>query len=228
MPTKYKFYTREDYAIRRVDVHLAKKLGLNESIVLMQIDYLINLESNDKYYDGSYWIYDSVEDFTTKYFNFWSPSTVKRVLNSLMKENLIKKGNYNKAKFDKTVWYTINYEEASKLNEILVGYTDEKGVTQALGQNDPTRRSDWSNEKVKMTHTIPKSSSNKSTKKTSAKQTGNPEQDDKANLITDTKPILNNAEPIPSDTNPNTDKAEHSRSYFLDKVHIKPNTKKHL
>ena len=38
-------------------------------------------------------------------------------------------------------------------------------------------------------------------------------------IVSDTKPILNNAETIPSDTNPNTDKAEHSKTYFLDKIH---------
>lgn len=164
MTLRYKFYTRDDHVIRRIHVNLATEIGLNESIVLMQIDHLINVEGNDKYYDCRYWTYDSLEDVKKKHFPFWSESTLKRAITNLVDLDLLIKGNYNKLKFDKTIWYTVNYEKATELKSVLVGYTDAKGMTHALGQNDLTRRSKRPNEKVKMNHTIPKTSTKTSTK----------------------------------------------------------------
>lgn len=114
---------------------------------------------------------------------------------------------------DRMTWYEIN--EKAILDAIKKSYlvSDQSAVT-----NEDTNG--------KLDSKLPKGSypstettTKNTTKNTSAKQTENAEQDDKANLITDTKPRLNNAETIPSDTNPDTDKAEHSRSYFLDKIH---------
>ncbi|HDY5790814.1 TPA: DnaD domain protein, partial [Staphylococcus aureus] len=64
-------------------------------------------------------------------FPFWSESTIKRTITSLEKQNLLYVGNYNKAGFDRTKWYSINYFELDIL------------VTRASGQNDPTMRSKW-------------------------------------------------------------------------------------
>lgn len=106
---------------------LAKSIGLNEAIVLQQIHYWIRKSNNLK--DGHKWIYNSMPNWQ-KQFNFWSLPTVKRVFRSLEKQGLIITANYNKAGFDKTKWYRINYEKLQH-------------VSRRSDQNDPTMVSNW-------------------------------------------------------------------------------------
>lgn len=105
---------------------LAVKVGLNEAIILQQFHYWLQRSSNVR--DGYKWIYNSITEWQ-KQFPFWSKETVKRAINSLEKQGCLVVGNYNKAKFDKTKWYRINYE----------------WLTQPLGQNDPTSGSNRPN-----------------------------------------------------------------------------------
>lgn len=106
---------------------LAKSIGLNEAIVLQQIHYWLRKSNNVK--DSHKWIYNSMTNWQ-KQFSFWSLPTVKRVFSSLEKQGLLITANYNKAGFDKTKWYRINYE---KLQHMI----------QRSDQNDPTMVSSW-------------------------------------------------------------------------------------
>lgn len=106
---------------------LAKSIGLNEAIVLQQIHYWIRKSNNVK--DGHKWIYNSMPNWQ-KQFDFWSLPTVKRVFRSLEKQGLIVTANYNKAGFDKTKWYRINYEKLQH-------------VSRRSDQNDTTMVSSW-------------------------------------------------------------------------------------
>ncbi|WP_261909545.1 conserved phage C-terminal domain-containing protein [Liquorilactobacillus satsumensis] len=89
---------------------LAEKIGLNEAIMLQQINYW--LQKSDKIRDGKKWTYNSYAEWG-KQFPFWSITTIRRTLKSLEKQELIITGNFNKYKFDKTKWYTI---DVSNLN----------------------------------------------------------------------------------------------------------------
>lgn len=91
---------------------LAREIGLNEAIVLQQIHFWLNKKVN--YEDGEYWVYNTYEDWANQ-FPFWSQSTVRRILNKLEKDGLLKSANYNKLKVDRTKWYTINYEKVVEL-----------------------------------------------------------------------------------------------------------------
>ncbi|MGV3110807.1 conserved phage C-terminal domain-containing protein [Staphylococcus pettenkoferi] len=117
----------DDYPIL-VLPKLAEKVGLNEAIILQQIHYWLNSSKHN--YDGKRWVYNSYPKWIEQ-FPFWSESTIKRTITSLEKQDLIFVGNYNKAGFDRTKWYSINYE------------TLNKSVTRPSGQNDPTMRSKW-------------------------------------------------------------------------------------
>lgn len=133
----------DDYPIQ-VLPKLAEEIGLNEAIFLQQLHYWLNGKSS-KYIDGKKWIYNTFEDWQEQ-FPFWSVSTVKRTVNSLSKRNLILKGNYNRAGFDKTVWYSINYEEVKRVNRRLVQNepTRVSDCTDGEGQNDLTNTIDYS------------------------------------------------------------------------------------
>lgn len=96
---------------------LATIIGLNESIVLQQIHYWIkNKERTQQdYINGHYWVYNTYEQWQQQ-FPFWSIRTIRRTITKLENEGFLLSGNFNKVGFDKTKWYSINYD---KLNNIF-------------------------------------------------------------------------------------------------------------
>lgn len=138
----------DDYPIQVLPT-LATKIGLNEAIILQQIHYWLNKSNHN--YDGKMWIYNSYPKWIEQ-FPFWSESTIKRTITSLEKQNLLYIGNYNKAGFDRTKWYSINYTALDRL------------VTRPSGQNDPTMRSKWTDDEVNLNRPIPETSSETSSK----------------------------------------------------------------
>lgn len=89
---------------------LAVAVGLNESIVLQQLHYWIeiNHRTGKNLIDGMYWVYNTYQEWQ-KQFPFWSPSTIRRTFKNLVDEGFILKGCYNKLRVDQTLWYTIDY-----------------------------------------------------------------------------------------------------------------------
>ena len=103
---------------------LAREIGLNEALILQQINYWIeiNKKSGKNYHDGKYWTYNSIRAWQENDFDYMSFDTVKRTFSKLEKAGYLLVGNYNKDPRDKTKWYTINND---KLEE-LYGYGFEK------------------------------------------------------------------------------------------------------
>ncbi len=92
---------------------LAEAIGLNEAILLQQIHYW--LHKSGKIRDGREWIFNKHEEFIEQ-FPFWSERTFKRVVSSLVKKKLIIVGHYNKNKWDRTNWYTIDRDELDRIS----------------------------------------------------------------------------------------------------------------
>lgn len=90
---------------------LAKEIGLNEAIMLQQMHYWLLKSANE--FTGVKWFYKTLEEWQ-KEFPFWSAMTIRRTLGSLEKQKIIKIGNFNKKKFDKTKWYTIDYQRVNR------------------------------------------------------------------------------------------------------------------
>lgn len=117
---------------------LAELLGdLDEAVILQQIHYWLEKRLNIK--DGYSWVYNSMVEWN-KQFPWLSLKTLKRKFKSLEDKGLLITGNYNKAKFDRTKWYRINYDAFSNLSNAL-GQNDLTNVSNcpnAKGQNDTT------------------------------------------------------------------------------------------
>jgi len=90
------------------DTNIAKAFGIGEAIILNNIYYWImkNKANERHFYDGDYWTYNSVKAFV-EYFDYFKKSQIDRILTSLIEQNLIKKGNYNKNPYDRTTWYAL-------------------------------------------------------------------------------------------------------------------------
>lgn len=94
------------------DVELAKQYGTDEAIFLENlIFWVIRNRANEKnFFDGRTWTYNSVRALR-ELFPFWSDYQMRRVLESLIKQGVIVKGNYNKNPYDRTMWYALADEE---------------------------------------------------------------------------------------------------------------------
>lgn len=110
---------------------LAVKIGLNESIILQQIHYWleINRKVNRHFLDNRYWAYNTYVEWQ-KQFPFFSVSTIKRAIYNLEKFKLIvTTDKYNEMKIDKTKWYSINYDEIENLEESEVLPIAQNGIS---------------------------------------------------------------------------------------------------
>lgn len=117
-PTKWQIYTAADPMVERIIPSLAKEIGLNESIVLMQIAFWIKTSNNIA--DGAYWTYQTMEDMQQKAFPYWSINTIRRIVHNLAKKGYILIGQYNKRKGDNTQWYALEPDKLSSLKSIIV------------------------------------------------------------------------------------------------------------
>ncbi len=102
-----------------VDRKLARILGVNEAMVMQHIHYWLikNEGKNINYKEGRYWTYKSIKQWHDDEFDFWSESTLRRIFISLEEKGLLLVNNFNKKAFDKTKWYSIDYEKLYSLNE---------------------------------------------------------------------------------------------------------------
>lgn len=116
---------------------LAKIIGLNEAIILQQLNYW--LKKSNKFIDGRVWIYNTYSDWQDQ-FPFFSKSTIRRTISSLENDGIIITANYNKAGFDKTKWYSID-------ENVLTAKIDSACV-----QNEQTMSSKWTHGSVQNEH----------------------------------------------------------------------------
>lgn len=87
---------------------LACRVGLNEAIFIQQLHY--RCESSGSTSEGRKWYYKSVTSWIKKDFPFWSRSTMNRTIKSCEDKGLILSSVRNRAGYDKTLSYTIDYD----------------------------------------------------------------------------------------------------------------------
>ena len=94
-------------------IALAKKYGLEEAVFLENLIFWVfrNRANGKNFFDGRTWTYNSVRAFK-ELFSFWSTKQLRRVLDSLLKQGVIVKGNYNQNPYDRTLWYALADEDA--------------------------------------------------------------------------------------------------------------------
>lgn len=123
---------------------LAVEIGLNEAIFVQQLHYWINGRSG-KFIQGKKWVYNTYKDWEEQ-FPFWSNATVRRVINSCEKqEMIITSSAYNRAGFDKTKWYTVNYEHINRLSN-SIAQNEQRACSKratAFAQNEQPNTIDY-------------------------------------------------------------------------------------
>ena len=116
---------------------LAKEIGLNEAILLQKIHGWLQCKPHEA--EGRCWIYNTYKSWQEQ-LPFLSEKTIKRTIKNLADKGIVIINNFNTNKFDKTNWYSINYNTLNKLCK-----TDRVNLTQRKGQSDTTNTNIYNN-----------------------------------------------------------------------------------
>lgn len=125
---------------------LVELIGVNEAIFLQQLHYWLDRSNN--YINGRRWCYRTNEEWAQE-LRFLSVSTIKRIKKRLKDKGIIITGCFNKASFDRTTWYTIDYDALENMvssksstatDEIVQEKTDAtvQRRTNAMAHGEPT------------------------------------------------------------------------------------------
>ena len=97
----------------RFDIEDAKKYGVPAATFLANIRYWVakNKEAGSNLQDGRHWTYNSRESFR-ELFPYWTAEQIKSIVIRMKKAGILLTGNFNKKRYDKTTWYTINDESS--------------------------------------------------------------------------------------------------------------------
>lgn len=106
------------------DVHIAELYGINCAVILQNIwHWEQHHAANEKnFYEGRYWTYNSAAAFSAL-FPYLSKKQIEGALKKLRDNGILLVNNFNKQKWDRTLWYSVS----------------EKGM-ELLGANLPQRK----------------------------------------------------------------------------------------
>ena len=161
-----------------IDRELATVIGLNEAIILQQMQYWIKKSTHE--IDDKTWIYNSVSQWKEQ-FPFWSESTINRTIRNLEEKGLLFIGNYNRDRRDRTKWYSINYLQLDSIMKNAFSQNDECNLSNcdnAISQDDPMQD-------VNLAKPLPKITTKNTTKNTTNIIADKPQQKKRACQIPD-------------------------------------------
>lgn len=118
------------------DLLLAKRYGVEEAILIHHFQHWIRLnrahDRNIK--EGSCWTYQTRKDIQSR-FPYWKVEEVRRLCERLVKLGVLKTGNYNKLRMDKTLWYAFVDEKAFAVDEETSKFLYERQFCQSSGES---------------------------------------------------------------------------------------------
>lgn len=135
------------------EAEIADKYGIEVAVVFDMFCFWINKnEANENNYrDGKYWTFNSAKGFK-KIFPYWSEKKIQRILQKMVDEDLIIKGNYNENPWNQTSWYafgnmgeklknalSIDWSNLSNAFTESVQCTKDKSVQCTMVKNDQSK-----------------------------------------------------------------------------------------
>lgn len=115
---------KKDRNLHHFDKRVAKKFTVNAAIVLNNIDFWVqaNKEQNKRevFKNGRWWTYSTISDYS-KVMDYLSKKQIEKSLNDLKESGLLIKDCFNENSYDRTAWYTIDYDLFSEMFDKKVG-----------------------------------------------------------------------------------------------------------
>lgn len=93
------------------NIEHAKKYGVEEAIIIKNFQFWINKNkaNNKNFHNNHYWTFNTATALS-KLFKFWTENQIRRILKSLIDQEVLITGNYNKSSYDRTTWYAFKDE----------------------------------------------------------------------------------------------------------------------
>ena len=97
------------------NVNVAKLYGVNCALILQNIWFWVkhNEKIGANFFDGVYWVYQSTKTLE-EIFPYLTHKQIVLAIRKLRSEEIILAKNYNRAKYDRTLWYSVS-EKGKKL-----------------------------------------------------------------------------------------------------------------
>lgn len=95
------------------DISLAKEHGIEEAILIHHFQHWIalNKRMGKNLIEGRSWTYQTQKSIVAHFPYFKNRRKIIRLVDSLVEKGILIKGNFNKKKFDRTVWYAFADEK---------------------------------------------------------------------------------------------------------------------
>lgn len=106
----------------RLVPELATEIGLHESLILLQVDYLLSVRGRDSVNPvkpETLYISDSVRQMQTMFFPFFSVSTIGQTIIEMVERGLLEQWSSEDTK-DQTRWLTLGLECSNLQSVVLV------------------------------------------------------------------------------------------------------------
>lgn len=90
--------------------------GINGAVLLSNLYFWVkkNKENDVNFHDGRYWTYNTLDAFAEQY-PFWSKDQIKRIMKELRDKGIVLVGNYSTNKYDRTLWYSIDFDKVESM-----------------------------------------------------------------------------------------------------------------
>ena len=107
------------------EAEIADKYGIEVAVVFDMFCFWINKNeaNNYNYHDGKYWTFNSAKGFK-KIFPYWSEKKIQRILQKMVEEDLIIKGNYNENPWNQTSWYAFGNMGEKLKNALSIDWSN--------------------------------------------------------------------------------------------------------
>lgn len=95
-----------------MNVDMAIKYGTDCALLLHHFIHWIrfNHSLGRNFHEGRTWMYQTRKEMAAN-FPYWSEDEVRRLTDKLVDLGVLRKGNFNKSNFDKTLWYAFENEK---------------------------------------------------------------------------------------------------------------------
>ena len=102
------------------DVNHAKAYGVEEAIMLANFLFWIrhNRANRKNQHEGRTWTYNTLEAFA-ELFLFWTVKQIRRILDSLIEQRVLVKGDHNARAYDRTCWYALADESLLEISPTI-------------------------------------------------------------------------------------------------------------
>jgi hypothetical protein len=144
---QHRIFTPNNPLSPRICPELAKEIGLNESILLLQYEFWMVTEGEER--SGFFWLRKTVRE-VREVFKFWGVATIDRIIQKLLSKGYMIAGDFDEGPGKGGRWMRFDFERLSTLKSIKVDCSDmEQRMFRSEAKSDQSGTTVYTEEKTK-------------------------------------------------------------------------------